>query len=120
MRLNQTASPVVPSVVEPECVVHVPPQQAKGESRTRWVTAVTALMMVAELVVGFWTRSLALTADGWHMATHVGALGLAAVAYWYARTRAGEPRFAFGTGKVYALAGYSSSALVLGGGGGAD
>jgi len=96
-----------------ECAVHVPPTVAKGESRTRIVTAVTAVMMVAELVVGFWSHSLALTADGWHMATHVGALGLAALAYWYARTRAGEPRFAFGTGKVYALAGYSSAAFLL-------
>jgi cation diffusion facilitator family transporter len=98
----------------PECVVHVAPERARGESRTRWVTGVTALMMVAELVAGFWTHSLALTADGWHMMTHVGALGLAAVAYWYARTRAGETRFAFGTGKVYALAGYTSAAFLLG------
>jgi cation diffusion facilitator family transporter len=70
-------------------------------------------MMVLELIVGYWTKSLALTADGWHMATHVGALGLSAVAYWYARTRAGESRFAFGTGKVYALAGFTSSILLL-------
>jgi cation diffusion facilitator family transporter len=70
-------------------------------------------MMVAELVAGYLTHSLALTADGWHMATHVGALGLSAVAYWYARTRAAETRFAFGTGKVYALAGFTSSTLLL-------
>lgn len=70
-------------------------------------------MMVLELVVGKWTRSLALTADGWHMATHVGALGITAVAYWYARTRAGQTQFAFGTGKVYALAGFTSAGLLL-------
>src|SRR4030095_10597219 len=52
-------------------------------------------------------------ADGWHMMTHVGALGLSALAYWYARTRAHETRFAFGTGKVYALAGFSSAGLPL-------
>ncbi len=104
MRLNEA---------QVECAVHVPPTVAKGESRTRLVTAVTAVMMVAELVVGFWSHSLALTADGWHMATHVGALGLSALAYWYARTRAGETRFAFGTGKVYALAGYTSAAFLL-------
>lgn len=97
-----------------DCAVHDPPAQEKGESRTRIVTVVTAGMMVAELVVGFVTHSLALTADGWHMATHVGALGLSAVAYWYARTRAGETRFAFGTGKVYALAGYTSAAFLIG------
>src|SRR5689334_21353437 len=107
MRVNEPTSAA-------ECAVHVPPVQEKGESRTRVVTLVTAVMMVAELVVGFWTGSLALTADGWHMATHVGALGLSALAYWYARTRAGETRFAFGTGKVYALAGYTSAAFLLG------
>lgn len=83
------------------------------ESRTRWVVAITATMMVGELVTGTLTNSMALTADGWHMATHAGALGMSAAAYWFARTRAREASFTFGTGKVYALAGYTS-AVVLG------
>ncbi len=83
-----------------------------GERRTRWVVALTAIMMVGELTVGWWTHSMALTADGWHMGTHVGALGLTLVAYWYARTRAGNDTFSFGTGKVYALAGYTSGVLL--------
>jgi cation diffusion facilitator family transporter len=83
------------------------------EVRTRWVVVITALMMVGELVIGALTNSMALTADGWHMATHAGALGMSAVAYWFARTRARESSFTFGTGKVYALAGYTS-AVVLG------
>lgn len=83
------------------------------EARTRWVVVLTALMMVGELVVGTLTNSMALTADGWHMATHAGALGMSAAAYWFARTRARESSFTFGTGKVYALAGYTS-AVVLG------
>lgn len=83
-----------------------------GERRTRWVVAITAVMMVGELIVGWYTGSIALTADGWHMGTHVGALGLTLVAYWYARTRAGHDAFSFGTGKVYALAGYTSGVLL--------
>ncbi len=83
------------------------------ETRTRWVVVITAAMMVAELVIGTLTNSMALTADGWHMATHAGALGLSALAYWFARTRARESSFTFGTGKVYALAGYTS-AVILG------
>ncbi|HEX3766493.1 MAG TPA: CDF family Co(II)/Ni(II) efflux transporter DmeF [Kofleriaceae bacterium] len=83
-----------------------------GERRTKWVIAITAVMMVGELIVGWWTGSVALTADGWHMGTHVGALGLTLVAYWYARTRAGHDRFSFGTGKIYALAGYTSGVLL--------
>ncbi len=69
-------------------------------------------MMVGELVVGNLTNSLALTADGWHMATHAGALGVAALAYWFARTRSRESVFTFGTGKVHVLAGYTN-AIVL-------
>nr|HEX4314356.1 CDF family Co(II)/Ni(II) efflux transporter DmeF [Kofleriaceae bacterium] len=85
-----------------------------GERRTRWVVALTAVMMVGELIVGHMTDSLALTADGWHMGTHVLALGLAVGAYWYARRHAGNDKFSFGTGKVYALAGYTSGLVLLG------
>lgn len=95
------------------CAALKPPEVNRhGERRTWIVIAITATMMLAELIVGKLTNSLALTADGWHMGTHVGALGLTAVAYWYARTRAGEARFAFGTGKIYALAGYTSAGLL--------
>jgi cation diffusion facilitator family transporter len=88
------------------------PTLARHEQRTRWVVALTGTTMVAELMVGTLTNSLALTADGWHMATHAGALGVAAVAYWFARTRAKVKSFTFGTGKVNALAGYTN-ALIL-------
>lgn len=100
-------------VVDVQCQVHAPPTVTKGEGRTRVVVALTAVMMVIELLVGWWTNSLALLADGWHMGTHVGALGISALAYWYARTRAGQTEFAFGTGKVYALAGYTSAGLLI-------
>jgi cation diffusion facilitator family transporter len=84
-----------------------------GERRTRWVILLSLTMMVGELIVGNLTDSMALTADGWHMGTHVGALGLTVVAYWYARTRAGNDAFSFGTGKVYALAGFTSGILLI-------
>lgn len=91
----------------------VPPPGYR-EQRTRWVVGLTAGMMGIELVAGHLTGSLALTADGWHMATHAGALGLSATAYWFARSRAEQETFSFGTGKVYALAGYTSAvALAL-------
>ena len=83
-----------------------------GERRTQWVVAITAMMMVGELIVGGLTGSVALTADGWHMGTHVGALGLTLVAYWYARTHATNDTFSFGTGKIYALAGFTSAILL--------
>lgn len=82
------------------------------ERKTRWVVALTFAMMVAELAVGYATNSLALTADGWHMATHAGALGMAAFAYWFARKQAASSAFSFGTGKVHALAGYTSAVVL--------
>ena len=81
--------------------------------RTRWVVALTAVMMTGEIVAGYITGSMALLADGFHMATHAGALSVAAVAYAYAKRHVGNPRYTFGTGKVGDLAGFAS-ALVLG------
>ena len=81
--------------------------------RTMWVVVLTALMMVAEIVAGYTTGSMALLADGFHMATHAGALGVAAAAYAYAKRHAHNGEFSFGTGKVGDLAGFAS-ALVLG------
>ncbi|NIJ72537.1 CDF family Co(II)/Ni(II) efflux transporter DmeF [Xanthomonas sp. F4] len=80
--------------------------------RTWAVVALTAAMMIVEIVAGWWTGSMALLADGLHMATHAGALSLAGFAYWFARRHRHNPRFTFGTGKVGDLAGFSS-ALIL-------
>jgi cation diffusion facilitator family transporter len=88
-------------------------QHGRAERRTQMVVALTAGMMVAELAAGTVFKSMALVADGWHMASHVAALSLAAFAYSYARRHARDQRYSFGTGKVGALAGYTS-AVVLG------
>jgi cation diffusion facilitator family transporter len=82
---------------------------ARNERRTRWVVLLSAVMMVAEITVGTLTGSMALIADGWHMATHTLALGVAALAYWLARRWAADPRFSFGTGKLGSLAGFASA-----------
>lgn len=81
--------------------------------RTRAVVWLSAGMMVAEIVAGYFTGSMALLADGFHMATHVGALGIAAIAYSYAKKHVANPRYSWGTGKVGELAGFGS-AMVLG------
>jgi cation diffusion facilitator family transporter len=83
-----------------------------GEARTRVVLAITLITMVAEIFGGWWTGSMALLADGWHMGTHALALGVAAVAYALARSHAGDSRYAFGTWKIEVLGGFAS-ALVL-------
>jgi cation diffusion facilitator family transporter len=70
-------------------------------------------MMIGEITAGYITGSMALLADGFHMATHAGALGIAAAAYGYAKRHATSQRYSFGTGKVGDLGGFAS-ALILG------
>lgn len=84
----------------------------RNARRTWTVVGLTSAMMVVEIAAGWWTGSMALLADGWHMATHAGALSIAGLAYWFAHRHRGDRRFSFGTGKVGDLAGFSS-ALVL-------
>ena len=72
-------------------------QVRSGERRTLIVVIITGLMMVAEILVGIFYGSMALLADGFHMATHAGALTISALAYLYARRHAHDGRFAFGT-----------------------
>ena len=85
---------------------------SSAERRTRIVIAITAAMMVLEIVVGLVTNSMALLADGWHMGTHVTAFLIAAVAYYYSRRHAASPSHSFGTAKIGVLGGFAS-AIVL-------
>src|SRR5688572_14211667 len=97
----------------PHCPIRTSVDAQARERGVRAVVLLTAGMMVVEVVVGYVTGSMALLADGWHMATHVAALGLASAAYALSRRFAGHRAFAFGTGKIQALGGYTS-AVALG------
>ena len=84
----------------------------RNERKVWLVIALTASMMLVEIVAGTLYGSMALVADGWHMSTHAGAMLIAVLAYHFARRHAGNPRFTFGTGKLGDLAGFVS-AIVL-------
>ena len=84
----------------------------RNERRTWAVIAITASMMVVEIVAGTVYGSMALVADGWHMSTHAAAMLIAALAYLYARRNARNPRFTFGTGKLGDLAGFASAVIL--------
>ncbi len=84
-----------------------------NERRTLYVVLLTFVMMVVEIAAGMVFNSMALLADGWHMASHAGALGLSVFAYRYARKHANDRSFTFGVGKVEILGGYTS-AVILG------
>lgn len=97
-----------------ECACSSAPSRShSSERRLHAVILLCSAVMVIEIIAGNITGSLALAADGWHMATHIAALGLAAFAYWYARTERVARSLTFGPSKVYALAGYTNS-VVLG------
>lgn len=91
---------------------YLPDSQHGGERQTRRVIALTAAMMVAEITAGTLYGSMALLADGWHMASHASALGITAFAYWYARRHSSDTRYSFGTWKVGVLGGYSSAVVL--------
>jgi cation diffusion facilitator family transporter len=85
-----------------------------GENRTWIVIALTGSMMVIEIIAGIIFGSMALLADGLHMASHAVALAINAFAYLYARRHAADSRFSFGTGKVNALGGFTGAILLAG------
>ena len=84
----------------------------RNERKTWGVIALCSAMMVIEIGGGALFGSLALIADGLHMSTHATALAIAALAYTYARRRAADPRFTFGTGKFGDLAAFTSAIIL--------
>ncbi len=81
----------------------------KGEKRTQYVLALTAITMIVEIIAGGVYGSMALLADGWHMATHVAAFLITLFAYYYSNKHKNDPVHTFGTGKVNVLGGFSSA-----------
>lgn len=84
-----------------------------AQKRILFATILTAVMMLLEVFGGWIYNSMALLADGWHMSSHMLALGLAYFAYRSARHYAQDIRFSFGTWKIEILAGYSSAILLM-------
>jgi cation diffusion facilitator family transporter len=83
------------------------------EKRTLIVVIITFVTMIAEILFGWISNSMALLADGWHMGTHAFALGVSLIAYIAARKYAKDETFTFGTWKIEILGAYTS-AIVLG------
>ena len=81
----------------------------RGETRTKWVLFLTLTTMLVEIAAGMQFHSMALLADGWHMATHVMAFMIAIFAYRYSRVHQQDQTFAFSPAKVGILGGFASS-----------
>ena len=84
-----------------------------NEKKTLLVVILTFITMIFEVTFGYITGSMALLADGWHMASHVGALGISLIVYKLARSKKFNQKLSFGSGKLIPLGGYTS-ALMLG------
>jgi cation diffusion facilitator family transporter len=84
-------------------------ENPQGERNTWKVISLTLVMMFIEIIAGLLFGSMALLADGFHMATHTFALGITAIAYYYSRKHSHDARYSFGTGKIGVLGGYTSA-----------
>ncbi|GAB5373854.1 MAG: hypothetical protein AcusKO_03160 [Acuticoccus sp.] len=73
----------------------------------------TATTMVVEIAAGLAFGSMALPADGIHMASHAMAFAIALFAYAFARRYAGDGRFSFGSGEVNAMGGFLGAILLV-------
>ncbi|QRN41497.1 MAG: CDF family Co(II)/Ni(II) efflux transporter DmeF [Neisseriaceae bacterium] len=83
------------------------------EKKTKLVTVIIVVTMIAEIIVGVWSGSMALLADGVHMGGHALALGLATLAYYLTRKYADDRSFTWGSGKINDLVAYTSSILLM-------
>ena len=83
-----------------------------NEKRTKWIVFLTAITMLVEIGFGYWTRSMALLADGWHMGSHVLALGLTWAAYYFSRKYSNSDKITFNKERALALAGFSSAIIL--------
>lgn len=84
-----------------------------NEKKTKWVTIITFVTMIVEVSVGYWSGSMALLADGWHMASHTLALFLSLVVYYLYRHPKFRESFTFGGGKILSLGGYTSALFLV-------
>jgi cation diffusion facilitator family transporter len=84
-----------------------------NEKKTKWVTIITLVTMIVEITVGYWSGSMALLADGWHMASHTLALFLSLIVYYLYRHPKFRESFTFGGGKILSLGGYTSALFLI-------
>jgi cation diffusion facilitator family transporter len=92
---------------------HSHSQNELHERKTRFVVLLTASTMIIEIIFGYWTHSMALLADGYHMASHAFALGLAWMAYFISRKYSQTEKISFSKEKLLALSGFTSAIVLL-------
>lgn len=90
-------------------------QSAAGKNKKNLaiVLGLTTAYLVAEIVGGLWTGSLALLADAGHMLTDVAGLALALLAIWFAEKPA-TPERTYGYYRFEILAALTNAVVLIG------
>jgi len=107
MGINMTADEVPQVIIAGDAL-----KAHDHESQTRWVVMLTIATMILEITIGYYSNSMALTAEGWHMSTHVFAIGLTWAAYFFSRKYSASQKIAFQGDRLLSLSGFTS-AIVL-------
>lgn len=81
----------------------------ENAKKTLAVIVITVITMVAEIVFGHLSNSMALLSDGWHMGTHALALSVTFIAFVVIKKFKNSSIFPNGTGKISPFAGFISA-----------
>lgn len=88
-------------------------QRDISEKRTAFIVVFTFIVMVAELTVGLLSHSMALTADGVHMGSHVLVLGLNWAAYVLVRRLKKNGKDKYDGDRILSLSAWTSGIFLL-------
>jgi cation diffusion facilitator family transporter len=85
----------------------------KFQRRTLYVVLVSFLAMILEIFFGYHSGSVALLADGYHMGSHVFAVGISWFAYFLAGKWSSSGKISFNIENLMSLAGFISGVILL-------
>lgn len=85
----------------------------KFQRRTFYVVLVSFLAMIVEIFFGYHSGSVALLADGYHMGSHVFAVGISWFAYFLAGQWSSSGKISFNLENLMSLAGFISGIILL-------
>ena len=88
-------------------------ERTSQEKRTAFVVVFTFVMMLAEVVVGLLSHSMALFADGIHMGSHVLVIGLNWAAYVLVRRLESKGTTQYDSDKILNLSAFTSGIFLI-------
>jgi len=83
------------------------------ERKTRIVVLISIAAMLLEITFGYITNSMALLSDGWHMSSHVIAIGAGWLTYKYVINKQATNHLKSNPDKIFSLTGYTNGLVLL-------